>query len=75
MVSGHRGSHALRPGRVFGAALFLLLVGFARPEAKFNEAKEGATVVLMVDTSGSMARKRRPPDPASRRRRLRSRSS
>ena len=29
-------------------------VGFARPQAKFNEAKDGATVVLMVDTSGSM---------------------
>ena len=32
----------------------LLLVGFARPQAKFSEAKDGATVVLMVDISGSM---------------------
>ena len=30
-------------------------MGFARPEAKFNQAKDGATVILMVDTSGSMA--------------------
>jgi Ca-activated chloride channel family protein len=43
------------PAILFGIAIVLLLVGFARPEAKFRTAKEGATVVLMVDISGSMA--------------------
>jgi Ca-activated chloride channel homolog len=43
------------PAALFLTALTLLLVGFARPEAKFSEAKDGATIVLMVDTSGSMA--------------------
>jgi Ca-activated chloride channel family protein len=33
----------------------LLLAGFARPEAKFRQAKEGATIVIMIDNSGSMA--------------------
>ncbi len=55
MVSDTAGATRYVPAAIFGAAMFLLLVGFARPEAKFNQAKEGATVVLMVDTSGSMA--------------------
>ncbi|HEX4521756.1 MAG TPA: VWA domain-containing protein [Gaiellaceae bacterium] len=54
MVSGSSGALRYVPVAIFGIALVLLLVGFARPEAKFTEAKEGATVVLMVDTSGSM---------------------
>ncbi len=33
----------------------LLLVGFARPQRTTLEAKEGATVMLVVDVSGSMA--------------------
>ncbi len=54
MISGSSGGLRYIPLAIFGVALVLLLVGFARPEAKFTEAKEGATVVLMVDTSGSM---------------------
>jgi Ca-activated chloride channel homolog len=54
MVSRSSGRMRYIPITIFGVALVLLLLGFARPEAKFTEAKEGATVVLMVDTSGSM---------------------
>lgn len=54
MISGSSGGVRYVPVAIFGVALVLLLLGFARPEAKFTEAKEGATVVLMVDTSGSM---------------------
>ena len=39
---------------LLGAATFLL-VGFARPQRVTLEAKEGATVMLVVDVSGSMA--------------------
>jgi Ca-activated chloride channel family protein len=55
MVSGSPGARRYVPAILFAVALTLLLVGFARPEAKFTEAKDGATVVLMVDISGSMA--------------------
>jgi Ca-activated chloride channel homolog len=54
MVVGSPGSKRYIPAILFALALILLLVGFARPEAKFNSAKDGATVVLMVDVSGSM---------------------
>ena len=57
MVSGSPGPRRYIPALLFAIALVLLLVGFARPEAKFNQAKDGATVILMVDTSGSMAAK------------------
>jgi Ca-activated chloride channel family protein len=36
-------------------AVSLLLVGFARPEAHVTTSKPGATIVLAVDVSGSMA--------------------
>jgi Ca-activated chloride channel family protein len=36
------------------AAAFLL-VGFARPEARFTESEPGATIVVALDISGSMA--------------------
>jgi Ca-activated chloride channel family protein len=55
MVVGSPGSRRYVPAVLFAIALVLLLVGFARPEAKFREAKDGATVVFMIDTSGSMA--------------------
>ncbi len=55
MVSGSPGARRYVPAILFAVALTLLLVGFARPEAKLTEAKDGATVVLMVDVSGSMA--------------------
>jgi Ca-activated chloride channel family protein len=54
MVVGAPGGRRYIPAILFGVALTLLLVGFARPEAKFTEAKDGATVVLMIDDSGSM---------------------
>jgi Ca-activated chloride channel family protein len=40
---------------LIGAAL--LLVGFARPQAKITVKKQDATVVLVLDVSGSMAAK------------------
>jgi Ca-activated chloride channel family protein len=43
------------PAALFLVALTLLLVAFARPEATLNSEREGATVVLTIDTSGSMA--------------------
>jgi Ca-activated chloride channel family protein len=51
-----------RPGRrirhlpavLFAIGLTLLLVGFARPQATINTEREGATVVLAIDTTGSM---------------------
>jgi Ca-activated chloride channel family protein len=55
MVSGSPGSLRYIPAAIFGVAVFLLLVGFARPQAKFPTTKNGATVVLMIDVSGSMA--------------------
>jgi Ca-activated chloride channel family protein len=43
------------PAALFLVAVALLLVAFARPEASLNSEREGATVVLTIDTSGSMA--------------------
>jgi Ca-activated chloride channel homolog len=54
MVAGSPGSKRYIPAAIFGLAVLFLLVGFARPQAKFRTAKDGATVVLMVDVSGSM---------------------
>jgi Ca-activated chloride channel family protein len=54
MVVGSPGNLRYVPAVIFCVAVFFLLVGFARPEAKFSQAKDGATVVLMVDVSGSM---------------------
>src|SRR5262249_60955656 len=42
------------PMVLFLLGLTLLLVGFARPEATLRSEREGATVVLSIDTSGSM---------------------
>jgi Ca-activated chloride channel family protein len=39
----------------------LLLVGFARPSATFNVRREEATLVLVLDVSGSMAANDTPP--------------
>jgi Ca-activated chloride channel homolog len=55
MVTGNPGGRRLVPIALFLAGLTLLLVGFARPQAKITEPREGATVVLAVDVSGSMA--------------------
>jgi Ca-activated chloride channel family protein len=42
------------PAGLFLLGLTLLLVGFARPQATVNSVREGATVVLTIDISGSM---------------------
>ena len=51
-----------RPGalRLIPTILFLvgasfLLVGFARPEGRFTQTQAGATIVVAIDVSGSMA--------------------
>lgn len=54
MLVGSPGRRRRIPAILFGIALVLLLLGFARPQAKFSQAKNGATVVLMIDVSGSM---------------------
>jgi Ca-activated chloride channel family protein len=53
----HRPPFRLRhiPAAMFLIGLTLLLVGFARPEAELTSVRQGATVVLTLDTSGSMA--------------------
>ena len=52
----HRPSPRLRhvPAALFLIGLTLLLVGFARPQAKLTTTREGATVVVVIDDSGSM---------------------
>src|SRR3954469_7723901 len=55
MVSGDPGRRRIVPLVFFLIGLTLLLAGFARPEATLSEPREGATVVLAVDVSGSMA--------------------
>jgi Ca-activated chloride channel family protein len=57
MLSGDPGSQRLIPLVLFLIGLILLLSGFARPQAKVSEPRQGATVVLAVDVSGSMAAK------------------
>jgi Ca-activated chloride channel homolog len=57
MLGGNPGRRRLVPLALFLVGLTLLLVGFARPQATLNEPREGATVVLAVDVSGSMAAK------------------
>lgn len=53
----HRPSPRIRhiPAALFLIGLTLLLVGFARPAAKLTSVREGATVVITIDISGSMA--------------------
>ncbi len=55
----HRPSPRLRhiPAILFLIGLTFLLLGIARPEAKLTSDKEGSTIVLAVDQSGSMAAK------------------
>jgi len=55
MVVGAPGRRRYVTAGIFALALTLFLVGFARPEAKFKSAQNGATVVMLVDISGSMA--------------------
>lgn len=55
MVVGSPGARRYVTAGIFALALTIFLVGFARPEAKFKTAQNGATVVMLVDISGSMA--------------------
>jgi Ca-activated chloride channel family protein len=57
MLSGDPRWRRYVPLTLFLVGLTLLLAGFARPEAKLTEPREGATVVLGIDVSGSMAAK------------------
>lgn len=57
MVPASPGRRRYIPLALFLIGLILLLAGFARPEANINIPREGATVVLAIDVSGSMAAK------------------
>ena len=57
MVPARPGRRRLIPLALFLVGLALLLVGVARPQATLSVAREGATVVLALDVSGSMAAK------------------
>jgi Ca-activated chloride channel family protein len=54
MVPSRPGFRRYVPLLLFLIALVLLLAGFARPQATINEPREGATVVIALDVSGSM---------------------
>ncbi len=57
MLSGDPAWRRFVPVTLFLIGLALLLAGFARPEATLTVPREGATVVLGIDVSGSMAAK------------------
>ncbi len=57
MVPGAPGRRRYVPLVLFLIGLTLLLAGFARPQATVSVPREGATVVLALDVSGSMAAK------------------
>ena len=57
MVTGDPGRRRIVPLVLFLIGLVVLLTGFARPQAKLSEPREGATVVIALDVSGSMAAK------------------
>jgi len=54
MVPSRPGFRRYVPLVLFLIALVLLVAGFARPQATINQPREGATVVLALDVSGSM---------------------
>jgi Ca-activated chloride channel family protein len=54
MLPADPGRRRYLPPALFLLALALFLVGFARPQATRTVPKEGATVVLALDVSGSM---------------------
>ena len=54
LVGAHPGRRRHIPFVLFLLGLVFLLVGFARPQARFSVAREGATVVLAIDVSRSM---------------------
>jgi Ca-activated chloride channel family protein len=57
MLTSKPGRRRFVPLVLFLVGLTLLLAGFARPEATLTVPREGATVVLALDVSGSMAAK------------------
>jgi Ca-activated chloride channel homolog len=57
MLTSKPGRRRFVPLVLFLVGLTLLLAGFARPEATLTVPREGATVVLAMDVSGSMAAK------------------
>jgi Ca-activated chloride channel homolog len=54
MLTAKPGRRRFVPLALFLVGLTLLLAGFARPEATLTVPREGATVVLALDVSGSM---------------------
>jgi Ca-activated chloride channel family protein len=54
MLPERPGRRRYIPAALLLVGLVLLLVGFARPEATMDVTREGATIVLAVDISGSM---------------------
>src|SRR5215510_7517602 len=54
MVPSKPGVRRYVPLVLFLIALVLLLAGFARPQATIDVPREGATVALALDISGSM---------------------
>jgi Ca-activated chloride channel homolog len=55
MLKADPGKRRYLPLALFLLGITLLLVGFARPQARLSEPREDATVVLALDVSGSMA--------------------
>jgi Ca-activated chloride channel family protein len=55
MVRGRVGMRRYIPAIIFGIAVLLLLLGFARPQRKEKVGQNGATLILLMDVSGSMA--------------------
>ena len=54
VVSGRPPRRSFVPPVLFGLALMLAIVGVARPQAARSVHRKQATVVLVIDTSGSM---------------------
>ena len=61
MVSRPPTLRRVAPTALVLAGVALLLVGFARPKASYNAKLQEATVVLVLDRSGSMAANDTPP--------------
>ena len=61
MVPKLSGRRRLLPIGLLLAGLTLLLVGFARPQATIHVKRQDATVVVVLDVSGSMAANDAPP--------------
>ena len=61
MVPRLGGGRRYLPIALLLAGLTLLLVGFARPRATIHVNRQDATVVIVLDISGSMAAKDAPP--------------